>query len=313
MQDLQAGLPRRRRDPGDRRLRARRRADGCRRRRRSRTTRRRSRTSTGVVDDGVSPPVASDDGEAAEVFVQVDATAEVDEVVGDDARAASPRPSGDGLDGGGHRTGRLHRRPRRRVRRHRRPPAARRARRRLRHPGDRLPLAAAAAHRARHQPRPRSAPSVLAVVAARATPTSCVLNGQTQGILFILVIGAATDYSLLYIARYREALHTHERQVGCHLGGAARRVGADPRLGRHRHRGPALPARQRPQLEQDPRAGRGDRHRVRAARRADPAAGAACSGRAGRRSGRCGRSSAPHVEPDDVRRPPRASGRGSRG
>ena len=37
-----------------------------------------------------------------------------------------------------------------------------------------------------------------------------LLSGQTQGILFILVIGAATDYSLLYVARYREALrHTH--------------------------------------------------------------------------------------------------------
>ena len=33
-----------------------------------------------------------------------------------------------------------------------------------------------------------------------------LLNGQTQGILFILVIGAATDYSLLYVSRYREAL-----------------------------------------------------------------------------------------------------------
>ena len=33
------------------------------------------------------------------------------------------------------------------------------------------------------------------------------LNGQVQGILFILVIGAATDYSLLYVARYREMLH----------------------------------------------------------------------------------------------------------
>jgi len=32
------------------------------------------------------------------------------------------------------------------------------------------------------------------------------LNGQVQGILFILVIGAATDYSLLYISRYREEL-----------------------------------------------------------------------------------------------------------
>ncbi|WP_430646033.1 MMPL family transporter [Agromyces sp. GXS1127] len=37
-----------------------------------------------------------------------------------------------------------------------------------------------------------------------------LLSGQTQGILFILVIGAATDYALLYIARYREALSQHE-------------------------------------------------------------------------------------------------------
>src|SRR5690606_12924123 len=33
-----------------------------------------------------------------------------------------------------------------------------------------------------------------------------LLSGQTQGILFILVIGAATDYALLYVARYREEL-----------------------------------------------------------------------------------------------------------
>lgn len=32
------------------------------------------------------------------------------------------------------------------------------------------------------------------------------LNGQSQGILSILVIGAATDYSLLFVSRYREAL-----------------------------------------------------------------------------------------------------------
>ncbi len=32
------------------------------------------------------------------------------------------------------------------------------------------------------------------------------LNGQSQGILSILVIGAATDYSLLLVARYKEAL-----------------------------------------------------------------------------------------------------------
>lgn len=39
-----------------------------------------------------------------------------------------------------------------------------------------------------------------------------LLSGQTQGILFILVIGAATDYSLLYVARYREELkHTENK------------------------------------------------------------------------------------------------------
>lgn len=36
------------------------------------------------------------------------------------------------------------------------------------------------------------------------------LNGQVQGILFILVIGAATDYSLLFIARYREELRDEQ-------------------------------------------------------------------------------------------------------
>src|SRR5699024_2374509 len=37
-----------------------------------------------------------------------------------------------------------------------------------------------------------------------------LLNGQSQGILSILVIGAATDYSLLLVARYREELHRYE-------------------------------------------------------------------------------------------------------
>lgn len=37
------------------------------------------------------------------------------------------------------------------------------------------------------------------------------LNGQVQGILFILVVGAATDYALLYVARYKEELVRHEK------------------------------------------------------------------------------------------------------
>ncbi len=39
------------------------------------------------------------------------------------------------------------------------------------------------------------------------------LNGQAQGILFILVIGAATDYSLLIVSRFREELRRTESPV----------------------------------------------------------------------------------------------------
>ncbi|WP_336207283.1 MMPL family transporter [Nonomuraea sp. LPB2021202275-12-8] len=39
------------------------------------------------------------------------------------------------------------------------------------------------------------------------------LNGQSQGILFILVVGACTDYALLLVARYREALYGQARPV----------------------------------------------------------------------------------------------------
>lgn len=50
------------------------------------------------------------------------------------------------------------------------------------------------------------------VVVALAKADAIILSGQTQGIMFILVIGAATDYSLLYVARFREALRDHENR-----------------------------------------------------------------------------------------------------
>ena len=47
--------------------------------------------------------------------------------------------------------------------------------------------------------------AILAVFAL-ADADVITLNGQSQGIMFILVVGATTDYALLLVARYREEL-----------------------------------------------------------------------------------------------------------
>src|SRR5215210_7704164 len=61
---------------------------------------------------------------------------------------------------------------------------------------------------------------IICVVVANAISTGAVyllakyadltVNGQSQAILSILVIGAGTDYALLLVARYREELRRHE-------------------------------------------------------------------------------------------------------
>ena len=52
------------------------------------------------------------------------------------------------------------------------------------------------------------------------------VNGQSQGILFILAIGAATDYSLLVVSRFREELRDHESRFTAM--GAALRASWEP-------------------------------------------------------------------------------------
>ncbi len=49
-----------------------------------------------------------------------------------------------------------------------------------------------------------------AVVYLLVVHEGLVVNGQTAGILVVLVLGASTDYALLLVARYREELRRHE-------------------------------------------------------------------------------------------------------
>ena len=155
------------------------------------------------VQDGVSPPILSEDGEAAQIFVPIDASGEVVEVV-DEIRMLIAEDLGGGLEG--WVTG----------------PAGFTADLVEGFLGiDGLLLAVALiavfvilviVYRSPLLPILVLMTSVFALCAALLTvwwlayAGIVVLNGQVQGILFILVIGAATDYALLYVARFREAV-----------------------------------------------------------------------------------------------------------
>ncbi|HKP06497.1 MAG TPA: efflux RND transporter permease subunit [Microbacterium sp.] len=157
------------------------------------------------VQEDVSPPIPSDDGEAAQIFVPIDASGEVGPTV-DEIRALVAEDLPSGLEG--WVTG----------------PAGFTAdlvEGFLGIDGLLLGVALLAVflilvivYRSPLLPVLVLLTSMFALCAALLTvwwlayAGIVVLNGQVQGILFILVIGAATDYALLYVARFRESIAT---------------------------------------------------------------------------------------------------------
>ena len=151
----------------------------------------------------VSPPIVSDDGSAAQIFVPIDAGGEVRDVV-EELRAVVQEDLADGLQawvtGPAGFTADL-------------------AQGFLGIDGLLLIVALAAVfvilvvvYRSPLLPILVLLTSTFALCVALLTvwwlakAEIVVLNGQVQGILFILVIGAATDYALLYVARFRESV-----------------------------------------------------------------------------------------------------------
>ena len=113
-----------------------------------------------------------------------------------------------------------------------------------------------------------------------------VINGQSGGILPVLVFGAGTDYALLLVARYREELRRHDsRHEAMQL--ALRTAGpAIVFSGTDGDRGAARADPRRGQRHRRPRADRRDGHLRRDDVHAHDAAGGAASSSAGGSSGR---------------------------
>jgi putative drug exporter of the RND superfamily len=63
-----------------------------------------------------------------------------------------------------------------------------------------------------------------AVVYLLAAHAGLTVNAESQGILYVLVFGASTDYALLIVARYREELRRHDRRHPA-MATALRRAG----------------------------------------------------------------------------------------
>ena len=226
-------------------------------RRGGRPHRRRSTASPGRP----SPPIPSEDGQAVQVVVPLPGR---QLGVRDAARHRRGRHRGRRGRGAAelrHRPGRAVRRLRRGVRGHRRQAAVHDRRRHPGHPAAHLPQPGVrpGAHR-----RPGS-PSSWRRPSSTCWPRRGVLtvDGQSQGILSVLVLGASTDYALLLISRFKEELHREDSWTVAMRAALRGAVPADRRLRRHRHPRPALPAALRPQQQQVARPGRRHRHRLR--------------------------------------------------
>jgi putative drug exporter of the RND superfamily len=63
-----------------------------------------------------------------------------------------------------------------------------------------------------------------AVIYLLAAHAGLTVNGLSEGILYVLVLGACTDYALLIVARYREELRRHDRRHPA-MATALRRAG----------------------------------------------------------------------------------------
>ncbi len=110
-------------------------------------------------------------------------------------------------------------------------------------------------------------------VAYALAQAGVVINGETAGVLVVLVFGAGTDYALLIIARYREELRRHEDRHEA-MAFAMRPVRArHPRVRHDRDRRPALPAGRVAEQQPRPRTRQRPRHRDRPDGHADAAAG----------------------------------------
>ena len=101
------------------------------------------------------------------------------------------------------------------------------------------------------------------------------INGQSSSIMSVLVLGAGTDYALLLVSRYREELH---RTADKYEAMRTALESAGPAIfasAADRDRRAALPDDRQGQRHLRPRPDRRDRHRLRGALDADPAAGPA--------------------------------------